>query len=38
MPETPFLLHDHNEFVNAQTFLNGIELYKELISAIANVE
>ncbi|XP_044728664.1 aminoacylase-1-like [Chrysoperla carnea] len=38
MPETPFLLHDHNEFVNAKTFLDGIELYKEIISAIANVE
>ncbi|XP_044738097.1 aminoacylase-1-like [Chrysoperla carnea] len=38
MPETPFLLHNHNEFLNAQTFLDGIEIYKELISAIANVE
>lgn len=30
-------LHDHNEYINAQVYLNGIEIYKEIITNIANV-
>jgi aminoacylase len=37
LPNTPVLLHDHNEFVNEATFLKGIDIYACLIPAIANV-
>jgi len=37
MNNTPILLHDNNEFLNKDVFLNGIRIYKELIPAIANV-
>ncbi|XP_008103309.1 aminoacylase-1 [Anolis carolinensis] len=37
MNRTPVLLHDHNEFLNEQVFLRGIEIYAQLISALANV-
>ncbi|XP_030378039.1 aminoacylase-1-like [Scaptodrosophila lebanonensis] len=33
---TPILLHDHDEFLRADTYLHGIEVYKKLISAVAN--
>lgn len=33
---TPLLLHDHDEFLRADTYLNGIEVYKKLIPAVAN--
>lgn len=35
---TPVLLHDHNEYLNRDVFLRGIEIYCKLIPAIANVE
>ncbi|EDW15005.1 aminoacylase-1 [Drosophila mojavensis] len=35
--KTPLLLHDHDEFLRADTYLNGIEVYKKLIPAVANV-
>ncbi|KAL7731251.1 hypothetical protein ACLKA6_014435 [Drosophila palustris] len=33
---TPVLLHDHNEFLGADTYLRGIEIYKKLIQSVAN--
>jgi len=29
---TPILLHDHNEFLNAQVFLRGIDVYVDIIN------
>jgi len=37
MNNTPILLHDHDECLLASTYLNGIEIYKKLIAAVANV-
>lgn len=34
---TPLLLHDHDEYLRASTYLHGIEVYKKLISAVSNV-
>jgi aminoacylase len=34
---TPVLLHDHNEFLNENTFIEGIDFYVDLISGIANL-
>lgn len=31
MPNTPTLLHDHNEHVSSDTFVTGIGSYVELI-------
>jgi hypothetical protein len=28
MVRTPVLLHDHDEFLNDQVFVEGVELYK----------
>jgi aminoacylase len=36
MINTPILLHDHNEFINEKTFLNGIDIYEKLIVDLAN--
>ncbi|KAJ1665498.1 adenylate cyclase [Coemansia sp. RSA 1813] len=33
----PILLHDHNEFVKESEFLDGIDFYVSVISAVANV-
>nr|XP_036674004.1 aminoacylase-1 [Drosophila suzukii]XP_036674005.1 aminoacylase-1 [Drosophila suzukii]XP_036674006.1 aminoacylase-1 [Drosophila suzukii] len=33
---TPILLHDHDEFLKADTYLHGIEVYKKLIPAVAD--
>nr|XP_039257389.1 aminoacylase-1A-like [Styela clava] len=38
MRNTPILLHDNNEFLNESVFLEGIELYCDIISAIANLK
>lgn len=38
MINTPVLLHDNDEFLNAQVFLNGIDIYEKLIPALANLE
>ncbi|ALC47906.1 maker258 [Drosophila busckii] len=35
--DTPILLHDHDEYVRAETYLHGIEVYKKIIPAVANV-
>uniref|UniRef100_A0A6V7M0V9 Peptidase M20 dimerisation domain-containing protein n=1 Tax=Bracon brevicornis TaxID=1563983 RepID=A0A6V7M0V9_9HYME len=37
MNNTPTRIHDHNEFLNKNIFLRGIEIYMNLISALANV-
>lgn len=37
MNHTPILLHDHDEFLNADIFLKGIDIYTKLIPAVANV-
>ncbi|CAH0555897.1 unnamed protein product [Brassicogethes aeneus] len=34
---TPILLHDNDEFLGVNTFLKGIDIYMELIGAVANV-
>ncbi|KAJ3335024.1 adenylate cyclase [Gonapodya sp. JEL0774] len=34
---TPNLLHDHNEYLNEATFLEGLEWYVELIGELAGV-
>ena len=34
MVNTPILLHDHNEFVNQATFLNGVTTYCAIITAM----
>ncbi|KAH8267278.1 hypothetical protein KR018_000679 [Drosophila ironensis] len=33
---TPVLLHDHDEFLRAQTYLRGVEIYRKIIGNIAN--
>ncbi|NXD82401.1 ACY1 protein, partial [Halcyon senegalensis] len=37
MNRTPVLLHDHNEFLNEQVFLRGIDIYAHLLPALASV-
>ncbi|XP_014725113.1 PREDICTED: aminoacylase-1 [Sturnus vulgaris] len=37
MNRTPVLLHDHNEFLNEQVFLRGIEIYARLLTSLASV-
>lgn len=36
MNNTPVLLHDHDEFLQADTYLKGIEIYKKIIANVAN--
>ena len=38
MNNTPVLLHAHNEFLNEDIFLRGIDFYERIIMSIANVE
>ena len=37
MNNTPILLHDHNEFLNENVFLRGIDIYCSIISKLANM-
>ena len=37
MPNTPTLLHDHNEFLNEATFLRGIDIFVDIIASLAEV-
>ncbi|KAF7998394.1 hypothetical protein HCN44_009792 [Aphidius gifuensis] len=37
MNNTKILLHDHDEYLNKDIFLRGIEIYMNIISAVANV-
>jgi len=36
MINTPVLLHDHDEFLQVDVFLKGIDIYEKLIPAVAN--
>lgn len=38
MINTPVLLHDHNEYLDADVYLKGIEIYKKIIENVANAE
>ncbi|CAL1528245.1 unnamed protein product [Lymnaea stagnalis] len=38
MNNTPILLHDNDEFLNENVFIRGIEIYKEIIPALANLD
>jgi len=38
MKNTPILLHDHNEFINQQIYLDGIDIYHSLIPNLANAQ
>lgn len=35
---TPWLLHDHNEYLTRTVYLNGIKIYKRLISSFASAD
>lgn len=38
MRNTPILLHDHNEYIDAGVFVEGIAVYERLITALASAE
>ena len=38
MNNTPILLHEHNEFLNEDVYLRGIDIYCQIIPALASVE
>ena len=38
MPNSPILLHEHDEYLHRDVFLDGIRVYTELISSLANAE
>jgi aminoacylase len=38
MNNTPILLHDHNEFLQADVYLKGIEIYSRILEKVANAE
>ena len=35
---TPILLHDHDEYLEADVYLKGIEIFKKIIEKVANAE
>lgn len=35
---TPVLLHDHNEYLNEKTLIEGIDFYVNVIFGIANID
>lgn len=37
MNNTPVLLHDNDEYISAETYLKGIDIYRKIIPSIANV-
>lgn len=37
MINTPVLLHDHNEYLNEDIFLRGIDIYDNILARIASV-
>ena len=37
MNNTPVLLHDHDEFLQADVYLKGIDIYENILSKICNV-
>lgn len=38
MASTPILLHDHNEFLNMDEYLRGIEIYESIIKVYASFD
>ena len=36
MPNTPVLLHDHNEFLNEKVFMKGIDIFCDVIAEMAS--
>lgn len=38
MRNTPILLHDHNEYLSADVFLEGIVVFRALIADLANLQ
>uniref|UniRef100_A0A6M2DD42 N-acyl-aliphatic-L-amino acid amidohydrolase n=1 Tax=Xenopsylla cheopis TaxID=163159 RepID=A0A6M2DD42_XENCH len=38
MNNTPVLLHDHDEYLDTNTFLQGITIFKKIIQYVANAE
>lgn len=34
---TPVLLHDHDEFLNKKIFLDGVTIFKNFVTEIANI-
>lgn len=38
MRNSPILLHEHNEFIHEYVFMEGIEVYEQLLTALASVE
>lgn len=38
MNNTPVLLHDHDEWIGAETYLKGVQIYEKITSNLANVE
>lgn len=38
MNNTPILLHDNDEFLKADIYLKGIEIYKKIIANVADLE
>lgn len=37
MNNTPVLLHDHDEFLNENVFLRGVDIYETILEKIVNV-
>lgn len=37
IPKTRVKVHDHDEYVNADIYLNGINIYEEIIENLGNV-
>lgn len=37
MNNIPILLHDHDEYIPAETYLTGIQIYTKIIPKLANV-
>lgn len=37
MSNTPVLLHDHDEYLHADVYLKGIEIYKKILEKVANI-
>lgn len=34
---TPLLLHDHNEFLNAEVYLKGIKFYEKFLTQMNSI-
>jgi len=34
---TPVLLHDHDEYLNENVFIRGVEIYEALLEALTHV-